>query len=255
MRLAIADLNGYRMEASTTTIGTIGDCLFDDRTWKIRWLVVDTGSWLTGRRLLIHPSAVEVIDHDLCVVKVALTPRQVEAGPSLRVGAPICRDAEDRFFDHYGWDPYWGDSWFGTNAMAAPLGASRALGFGHSGSPHGAVNSQPDGDPHLRSVAGVTGFHLCATDGTIGVVDGFLIEEPFWVVRYLVADARNWWPGRHVLVSPFAVTGIRWADRELSLDLAQDRVKASPQWDPEGPLDLAYQQLLHGHYSWPVYET
>jgi hypothetical protein len=42
-------INGYKIEASDGTIGSVSDFLFDDRTWKVRWLVVDTGNWLTGR--------------------------------------------------------------------------------------------------------------------------------------------------------------------------------------------------------------
>jgi len=254
MLLALSDLNGYRMEAAATTIGVIADCLFDDRTWKVRWLVVDAGSWLTGRRLLVHPSAVMQTDHERCVVAVDLTIAQLANGPSVRMGSPICRDVEERFFDYYGWDPYWGDSAFGANALAAPLGVASVLEERQPGSPHGAANRQPDGDPHLRSIAGVTGFHVAAIDGGIGHVDAFLVREPEWVIRYLVADTRNWWPGRHVLLSPFAVASIRWADREVELDVMRASVTAAPQWDHDGPMADGYERLLHGHYNWPGYD-
>jgi uncharacterized protein YrrD len=56
MMLAVSALKGFAIEARDGKIGTVSDFLFDDRSWKIRWMVVDTGGWLTGRKILVHPS-------------------------------------------------------------------------------------------------------------------------------------------------------------------------------------------------------
>ena len=66
-------LEGYAIEASDGRIGTVSDFLFDDRTWKVRWLVVDTGTWLTGRKVLIHPSAIGRADYERRELSVSLT--------------------------------------------------------------------------------------------------------------------------------------------------------------------------------------
>ena len=250
MLLALSDLNGYRMEAAATTIGVIADCLFDDRTWKVRWLVVDAGSWLTGRRLLVHPSAVMQTDHERCVVAVDLTIAQLANGPSVRMGSPICRDVEERFFDYYGWDPYWGDSAFGANALAAPLGVASVLEERQPGSPHGAANRQPDGDPHLRSIAEVSSYEIRAIDGTIGHLETFLIDDENWTIRYLVVDTANWWIGKHVLVAPAAVTEFAWGQRFVRLNLTCYKIKGSPAWDDTGIVDRAYEQMLRLYYGW-----
>ena len=49
--------NGFSLEATDGKVGTITDLLFDDSSWKLRWLVVDTGTWLSERKILIAPSA------------------------------------------------------------------------------------------------------------------------------------------------------------------------------------------------------
>jgi hypothetical protein len=41
-------INGYAIEASDSRLGTVSDFLFEDTSWMIRWLVVDTGNWLSG---------------------------------------------------------------------------------------------------------------------------------------------------------------------------------------------------------------
>jgi PRC-barrel domain protein len=58
MLQVISPLKGFAIEASDGRIGTVVDCLFDDASWKVRWLVIDCGTWLTARKVLIHPSAI-----------------------------------------------------------------------------------------------------------------------------------------------------------------------------------------------------
>ena len=63
-----------------------------------------------------------------------------------------------------------------------------------------------DGDPHLRSTAAVTGYHIHASDRLIGHVENLLIDDVTWGIRYLIIDTKNWWPGKHVLMSPVCGT-------------------------------------------------
>ena len=58
------------------------------------------------------------------------------------------------------------------------------------------------GGPDLHSARTVAGYDLAARDGDIGHVEDFLLDFEAWVIRYIIVDARNWLPGKHVLVSP-----------------------------------------------------
>ena len=58
------------------------------------------------------------------------------------------------------------------------------------------------GGPDLHSARTVAGYCLAARDGDIGHVEDFLLDSEAWVIRYIIVDARNWLPGKHVLVSP-----------------------------------------------------
>jgi len=49
-------MRGYAIEAQDGRLGTVSDFLFEDAAWMIRWLVVDTGHWLPGRKVLLPPS-------------------------------------------------------------------------------------------------------------------------------------------------------------------------------------------------------
>jgi sporulation protein YlmC with PRC-barrel domain len=251
MMLVGSALKGYAVEATDGKVGTVSDFLFDDETWKIRWMVIDTGTWLTGRKVLVHPSAIGRLDGEREELLVKLKKAQAEASPDILTDAPVSRQMENNLYGYYGWDPLWGGgNYFG----AYPYGIgsfyqadSDVLEATRPGS------AEDTGDPHLRSLTAVTGYHIQAKDGRIGHVENFLVDDADWGIRYLVIDTKNWWAGQHVVMSPYAVRTISWSDRDISLDVTREQVKGSPAWDPLTKLERSDQERLHGYYGWPAY--
>ncbi len=256
MMLVGSALKGFAIEASDGKIGTVSDFLFDDTTWKIRWMVVDTGVWLTERKILVHPSAIGEPDYRREELPVRLTKEQVEGSPGILSDEPVSRQMETNLYGYYGWDPLWGG---GSYLGASPFGMGGAFEPSPPRFDPGLLEADrpglaaADGDPHLQSVTAVVGYHIQAKDGPIGHVENFLVDDATWDVRYLIIDTRNWWPGQHVLISPYAVRGISWSDRDVTVEVTRDQVKGSPAWDPAGMIKRDYQQRLHGHYGWPGY--
>ena len=239
-------LKGYKIEASDGAIGSVSDFLFDDQTWKVRWLLVDTGNWLTGRLVLVHPSAIGRVDYLRRVLPVKLTKAQVEASPNVLRDSPISRRHEFKLYEYYGADPVWGSSYFGRNPMA-PDPAEHAVA-------EAGVLSRLEGhDPHLRSLSEITGYNIQASDGAIGHLESVLLEDDMWDIRYLIIDTKNWWPGKHVLLSPYAVKDVVLSKKQILVNVSCERVKASPPWAPLDLIDQAYEKRLHRHYVWPGY--
>jgi sporulation protein YlmC with PRC-barrel domain len=250
----ISKLSGYAIEATDGHIGTVSDVLFDDATWKTRWLVVDTGHWLTGRKVLIHLSAIGAVDDERQSVSVKLTKARIKDSPDIQHDQPVSRQMEAGLYGYYGWDPYWGGSFYGTGAIAAPFSTRPYFGGFGMGERAEIRTDHDDQDPHLRSVAEVDGYHVHASDGDIGHLEDLLVDESGWGIRYLIIDTRNWWAGPHVLVSPFAVREINWADRQMRLDITREKIEASPPWEsPHDQLTQIYADKLHGYYGWPGY--
>lgn len=248
-----SSLVGYKIAAEDGAIGTVSDFLFDDRTWKLRWLVVDTGNWLPGRLVLVHPSAIGAPHDGNEILPVRLTKKQVEDSPDLASDRPVSEQMQRAVYGYYGWDPLWGNGYFGPGMIGAiptPVtfvdrDANRAM--------EGTVLTDDDGDPHLRSLTVVKGYDIHATDGNIGHIENFLIDDTTWQIHYLIADTSNWWFGRHVLISPFAVRDIAWADAIINVNISRESVKTSPEWNPAELIEEAYQRRLHSHYQWPGY--
>lgn len=253
MLIAGSALKGYAIEADDGRIGTVDTLLFDDTTWKIRWLAIDTGGWLTGRTVLVHPSAIRASDHRRRHLSVSLTKAQVEASPDIASDQPVTMKMQTHIYSYYNWDPYWGPDFYGADASGLGMTGGYALRGAQGMDADTLQRGLDDGDPHLRSMASVQGYHIRATDGTIGHLENVLVEDETWAIRYLIVDTRDWWPGAHVLISPFAVAAVDWSERSIRLDISQAQVKASPPWDPLKLLDHMDERRLHEHYGWPGY--
>jgi len=254
MMQVISPLKGFAIEAKDDMIGTVADFLFDDATWKVRWLVVDCGTWLTGRKVLIHPSAIVRADLERLRFVVSLTKAQVEKSPELAEDQPVSQQMENRLYSYYGWDPLWSGPYLGETpgAMAWPYMAPPYFGLGlDAGEGHGKRAGLHGADPHVRSVNEVMGYRIHAVDGEIGHVENFMIDDADWSIHYFVVDTRNWWFGKRVLISPHAVKSIDWFDRHVELEVSREKVKSSPPWDPLEAFNRDYAERLHQHYGWP----
>jgi hypothetical protein len=253
MLQVISPLKGFAIEATDGRMGTAADFLFDDASWKVRWLVVDCGTWLKGRKVLIHPPAVSHADLEGRKFEVELTKAQVEGSPEWLEHQPVSQQMQSRLYDYYGWDPAGDGPYLGgmDGAMASPMMAPPYLGFRMLEEPTAEVAESEEGDPHLRSVVEVIGYRIHAIDGELGHVEDFMFDNADWSLHYFIVDTRNWWFGNRVLIAPSEVTGIDWSVEQVQLDVPREEVRASPPWDPLVAFNKTYKTLLHEHYGWP----
>ncbi len=245
-----SSMKGYSIEATDGPIGTISDLLFDDTDWKVRWLVVDTGDWLPGRKVLLPLSVLGQPDATQRALSVTLTMKQVEDSPNIEADQPVSRRTEGHLYRHYRHEPYWGGGIFPLDdQMATPV--LTPLGYADMGARvtddlYVAAN---EGDPHLRSIAAVTGYHIAATDGEIGHAETFLLDLAGWSIRYIVVDTRNWWPGEKVLISPPMVERIDWPNKLVHVKVDQQKIKDGPRYDPMITVDGAYDESFLTYYG------
>jgi quercetin dioxygenase-like cupin family protein/uncharacterized protein YrrD len=253
MLRSMNDLIGFTIAATDGDIGRVDACYFDDESFTVRHLVVDTGGWLGGRKVLISPMALRDIDWYGGRIEAALTRVQVEKSPSIDTDRPVSRQHEAEYHRYYGYPFYWtGPYLWGPYSYPYPfLAPDRGTNFEQER--RWTQELGRAGDPHLRSSATVIGYHVAATDGDIGHVKDFLMDESTWAIRYLVVDTSNWWFGKKVLVSPEWVTGVDWNESLVHVDLTRERIKNSPEYDRSGLVERDYEVRLHDHYGRPGY--
>ena len=116
-----------------------------------------------------------------------------------------------------------------------------------------ATEEEPEGDPHLRSMGEVKNYHIQATDGEIGHLEDFIIDDQNWVIRYMVVDTRNWWPSKKVIVSPQWIDRLSWEDSKVFVDLSRQAVKRSPGYKEQQPITREYESELYDHYGKTTY--
>ncbi len=248
MLYATRDLLGRSIHARDGEIGRLDDLFFDDRSWMVRYLVVQAGNWLEDRRVLISPVAVDDLAGQDDPLSVALTRDQVRESPPIDLALPVSRQMEAELHQFYGWPAYWAP--LSQTAVMAGLDPPTAVDTGNvpEPAPRGA-----ESDPHLRSVRDLEGYRLEATDGEVGHVDGFLLDGGDWLLRYLVADMGTWLPGRKVLVAPRWVRDFRWGDQRAEVDLDRGLIEQAPEYDASRPVSREYEQQLYRHYHRPPY--
>ncbi len=243
-------MNGFAIEASDGNIGVVTDILFDDADWLVRWLVVETGTWLSGRKVLLPPSALGQLSAGDHVVAANLTRQQITDSPDIDTDLPVSRQMETRVYDHYGWSPYWGSGLYPGGFGYSPGAAIASPYLGAQRRERVLDEAQADqGDAHLRSAKAVTGYHIHASDGEIGHVEDFLMEDADWSIRYLVVDTRNWWPGKKILVSSRSAGRIDWNDKLVNLDVDRQKILDSPPYDPLVTIDRAHDEKFLTYYG------
>jgi uncharacterized protein YrrD len=244
------DLHDFAIHASDGIIGHIKDVYFDDHAWVIRYFVVETGSWLSSRRVLISPIGTGLLDWQGKVLSASITMDQVRNSPDIDTEKPVSRQHEGEFLAYYAYPLYWGgpgiwgaETYANPNLMVMPEFVSTPAVIQpvfdegqplDSAAPVDRAATRHD-DPHLRSCEVVTGNHIHAIDGEIGHVQGLVFDEGTWVIRYLIVNTSNWWLGHQVLIAPQSIENVSWFDSMISINLTREQVKNAPLYDPSTP--------------------
>ena len=253
------ELKGYTIEATDGDIGEVVQFYFDDEKWTIRYLVADTGGWLMGRRVLISPAALGRVDWNARKLHVNMNKERVENSPGIDTDRPVSRQHETAYYNYYGYPYYWSGPyvWGPVPYPAYPPAVSptsaAAAGDATSVDREVVQAEQQQEDVHLRSTHEVTNYYIEATDGDIGHVEDFLIEDETWSVRYIVVDTRNWWPGKKVLISPEWIRSVNWSDSRVHVAVPRDKIENAPEYDSSSPLTRDYEARLHKHYGQSEY--
>jgi hypothetical protein len=230
-----AELRSLTIVTSDGEVGKADDFYFSDDTWTVRYLIVDAGGWWTGRKVLISPRAVQRLDVDREEIVVNLTREQVKNSPPYDSDKPVSRQYETEHSQYYGYPLYWAGP-YAWGAAAYPVPSispgSEAADVAAEEQRRRAELERARSDAHLRSVNEVSGYAIEAKDGEIGHVESFLIDDRAWSIAAAVVDTRNWWPGKHVVISPARIDAIDWGSHSVRVSLTREQIKSRAEYDP-----------------------
>jgi hypothetical protein len=225
MLINTKEIYGDKLSGLDGDLGHVKDFYFDDKTWVIRYLVVDTGSWMPGRLVLLTPHVFARLDQNEKTLDVKLSKKQIEDSPSIASHETVSQQFEERYYRSYGWPMYWrgGGLWgmSGYPLAASPLPRDMAVRRAH----------EPHADRHLQNTKAVTGYAIQAIDATIGHVTGFLVDDKNWAIRQLVVETGHWYAGKEILISLGKVRRISFEESKVFVDLDQADIEGAPESD------------------------
>jgi hypothetical protein len=240
----MSDMEDYTIGAADGIIGRVRDFYFDDEDWVIRYLVVETDGGAPQRKVLISPIGIGQPNWSEKILPVALTRAQIQNSPDIDTNKPVSRQHEMGYLGYFGYAPYWGGGGL--------WGAGISPDVLQAGLQNGALSAVND-DVHLRSGNAIMRYYVHASDGDIGHVQGLIVDEKSWAIRYVIVNTSNWWMGHEVIIAPDWIDDIDWLDSRLSINLTRQSIKDSPAYDPKVPVSQEHDAGIHAHYGRPGY--
>ncbi len=216
-------LTGYKLTATDGDIGHVQDFYFDDKSWTIRYLVADTGTWLKGRLVLLSPRAFGRLDIAGKTLNISLSKRQIERCPPIEAHMPVSRRYEVEYHRYFGWPEYWSGgamSGFGGYPMVTPHAR---------GELEAQVRHNRRDDKHLQGIRSVTGLHIQTIDGVIGHVSSFLVDTDNWVISELIVDAGHWYSGKEIRIPPAKVERVSYEESTVFVTLTKAEIERTSE--------------------------
>ena len=230
MQRNLNHLIGWNLAATDGEIGTVEDFYFDDETWTVRYLIVKTGNWLSGREVLISPAALLKHSWEPGIFPVGITRDQVRNSPDIDTDKPVSRQQEAELAKYYPWTNYWGTGFY-QGGVWGVIPATPVIDPGTIREVDRTKISHED--VHLRSSRQVKGYHIYASDGDIGHVADFILDDQTWQISYLLVDTHHWIGGRKVLVEVRHISEVQWNTSKVVVDLTVDAIKNSMVFEME----------------------
>lgn len=225
------------LRATDGDIGSVQDLFFEDSAWGIRYLVVDTGKWLPGRKVLISPATVKDPDWEAGFLAVNLTRDQVKSSPDINTDQPVSLQMQQELAAHYGWPylptyPYWP---IGMAYIPPPVSATSNVQV---------PAPPPAGETQMRSCREILTYSIQGRDGEIGQADDLIVNTKEWQIAFIAVKTGNWFTGRKVLVCAKEVIEISWGDASVSVDLSREQLEGYPEYDGKSSSDEEFEKRL-----------
>jgi len=223
MLQSIKQLYGNKLAAIDGDIGHVKDFYFDDENWVVRYLVADTGSWLTDRLVLLTPHAFGTLDLDDKTLHIKLLKKKIQDSPSIESHKPVSRQYEADYYTYYGWPTYWdGSAMWGIGGYPVVLPPSKKEMEIQKKYHH-------RDDKHLRSMQAVTGYHIQSVDGEIGHVNSFMVDDKNWAIHELVVETGHWYSGKEILIPTGKVKRISYEEAKVFVSLTKADIQQTAE--------------------------
>lgn len=240
MLLSSDHLKGYKIEGDDGDIGHVDSFLFEDTTWVVRYLVVDTTKFLFGKKVLIAPHCIKYLDRN--GVRVRMSVDMIRNSPLIDTDKPVSRRMEKELHSFYGWPHYWEAS---VNLGMAPSPPPYPL------KDYDEEYEENGGDPHLRSTEEVIGYGVYDKSEKIGVLNDLIIHTERWDIPFAVVDTEKRITRKLVLIITDWIHDIEWEKNRMQLNVPLRVLEKLPVYNPHEPINTVFEEVLYDYYGMP----
>jgi sporulation protein YlmC with PRC-barrel domain len=232
----INELIGYNVLANDGRIGHVEDFYFNDEHWIIRYLIVDTGIWIFGRKVLISPSFfIKEPDWINNIFPINLTKKQIKESPEISTDKPVSRQKEIEIAKYYNLPVYWGTgdpAFFPYTIPYETVNSEDLLSEEES--------EKENFDSHLRSINELEGYCIKTNNKEIGHVEDFVFDDDSWEIKYLVIGMKKIFPGKKILINISWIKIISWLESTIYINHTVDEIKNCPEYYHDKRIDREY---------------
>ena len=90
--------------------------------------------------------------------------------------------------------------------------------------------SHNDGNPHLRSTQAIDGYHIQTSDGKIGHVTDFIMDDENWAICHLVIETGHWFAGKQIAISPEQIDRISSVESKIFVKVTKEAILEAPEY-------------------------
>ena len=230
MLRSIRQLYGKTLRTSDADIGHVKDFYFNDQQWVVRYVIADTGTWLLGRLVLISPHAFGNFHQDGDRLLINLTRQQIENSPAMESRKPVSRQYEEEYNRYYGWPSYWdGEGMWGVSGSPSPISSRVSKQAGVATCTVAAILFC-EARRLLAATANFSGYQVQASDGTIGHVKDFIMDDESWAICHVVVETGHWFTRREIVISPKDIDRIRYEESKVFVKVTKEAIPAAPEY-------------------------
>lgn len=233
---SLKKLLSYTVEETNGNKGKVKDFLFDEEDKRVRYLEIDMGNIFSGEKVLVSESLLKSPNWESKHFPIELTMEQLEKCPKLDEHLPVSREYEKILNDYYGTPGYWDYAYIPPKAQ-------------HFWDDKAVIEKKIH--THLRSFEEVMNYRIHAENGIIGHCRDLLVEDVNWNIKYLIASIQknSLTENYKVMLSLDWIDKIDYAEKEIHMNVTEESIKNSPEFNPSELVNEVYEKKLYDYYG------
>lgn len=223
-------LKSYNIHATDGKMGKVKNVCFDDHSWAIRYIKVDTHKWLPARDVYVSPSSVTEINEKEELVEINHTKETIKNSPTIPADAELSKSNEESLTEYYGWNRYWrGQNLWG--AVDRPLVPTIPVQDQENTAKRNEMEMNENTSYVLLDESETIGIKVHGHDGKMGEITDLVFDDDNWKIDYLLVKYVKVPSEKYYLIKSEHITSVEWPEKDIYVDLKADFLEHQTSFD------------------------